>query len=464
MADRPLATASRSAEPPAPASFEPLPSGSHGLDRAEVRRDQQRRLRSAMIELIAAKGYPAVRIADLAGMAHVSPPTLYALYDDKEQLLLDAYQDVARRVGATIVGAHGEHADPEERLLGVLRAFAELSAAEPKGISLLVLGALGAGPSMLRRRRGVLDALEAYIHSNRSPGQPLDHGDLTVRAVLGGLREITAARLRTGREGELPQLAAPLTAWAGCYPPELPAGLAAPDPQECSRDAAAAVSTRARRAAGPLPSGRSDLPREAIARRQQERIVDATAAIVAEQGLTGLTIPAIARRASVSNQTFYSFYPSKQDAYLGAQKVGLHQALRVTAEAYGAYAEDWPRAVAAGIGALLGYLASEPAHAHLAIVDTFAASPETIATRESALAAFCSYLAPGFGREGLPPELSGELAAEGVVGGIWQVLHDYIERGGASALPAAAPQLAYFALAPFIGAQQAAAAAPVAAR
>ncbi len=179
---------------------------------------------------------------------------------------------------------------------------------------------------------------------------------------------------------------------------------------------------------------------------------------MAESGLRGLTIPAIARRANVSNQTFYAFYPSKHDAFLGAQKVGMHEALRVTAAAYAAHPDNWPHAVAAGIGALLGFLASEPEHAHLTIVDTFAASPEAIAIRQQAIGAFRSYLAPGFKHSGAE-RVEDELAAEAVTGGIWQVLHDYIERGSAAALPGAAPQLAYFALAPFLGARDAADAA-----
>ena len=38
-----------------------LPTGSHGLDPAEVERDQRERLQTAMIELIARRGYRAVR-------------------------------------------------------------------------------------------------------------------------------------------------------------------------------------------------------------------------------------------------------------------------------------------------------------------------------------------------------------------------------------------------------------------
>src|SRR5438874_1297957 len=56
-----------------------LPTGAHGLAREDVERDQRDRLRRAIIELIAERGYPAVRIADLTKLARVSRPTFYSL-------------------------------------------------------------------------------------------------------------------------------------------------------------------------------------------------------------------------------------------------------------------------------------------------------------------------------------------------------------------------------------------------
>jgi AcrR family transcriptional regulator len=221
-----------------------------------------------------------------------------------------------------------------------------------------------------------------------------------------------------------------------------------------SGSGAPAASARARRAEGRLPSGRSDLPRQVIVKSQRERIVDATAAIVAEKGLAGLTIPEIASRANVSNQTFYSIYGSKHDAYLGAQKVGMHRALQVTGEAHDAHVDHWPCAIGAGLNALIEFLASEPAHAHLSLVDTFAASPEAIEIRNSALHAFTVYLQPGYelaSASPVPP-----IAAEAIAGGIWQVLHHYIESDCIAQLPEAAPQLVYMALTPFLGPQAAA--------
>ncbi|TMK25770.1 MAG: TetR/AcrR family transcriptional regulator [Actinobacteria bacterium] len=212
------------------------------------------------------------------------------------------------------------------------------------------------------------------------------------------------------------------------------------------------ASERALRAQGRLPSGRSDLPRPLIAKSQRERIVDATAAIVAEKGLAKLTIPEIARRANVSHQTFYEMYPSKHDAFLGAQKVGMHQALHVTIDAYAEHEEDWPRAVAAGLRALIDYLHSEPAHAHLSVVDTFAASPDALDIRDSALRAFAAYLRRGFELGADTPRI----APEAIVGGIWQVLHRYIADDRIAELPEASAQIVYFALSPFVGSQRAA--------
>ena len=438
--------------------YRPLPTGTHGLDPELVKRDQRERLQKAMIELIAAKGYPAVRIVDLAKLAHVSQPTFYSLYADKEDLFLSAYQEVARRSARTVMDAYDADGPRAQRVVVAMRAWAELAAAEPESTSLLVLGAFGAGAKALERRTRILEELERAIHVSRDGAPAADPSDLTVKAIIGGIREVTAARLREGRASELPALADELTAWAACYPRRLPAGLEAPPVERRSSGevVTATPSERARRAEGRLPSGRSDLPRQFIVKSQRERIVDATAAIVAEKGLAALTVPEIARRANVSHQTFYGIYASKHDAFLGAQKVGMHQALAVAVDAYQAHQPEWPRAAGAGLCALIDYLASEPAHAHLSLVDTFAACPEAIEIRDATLQAFAAYFAPAYelarGHVDVPA-----IAAEAIAGGIWQILHHYIENDRIAELPGAAAQLTYFALTPFLGATDAAA-------
>jgi AcrR family transcriptional regulator len=433
-----------------------LPTGAHGLAREDVERDQRERLQRAMIELIAERGYPAVRIVDLTKLAHVSRPTFYSLYSDKEVLLLDAYEDIAGRAAKAVMRPYDSDGLPEERLRAAMRAFAEFAAAEPEAMSLFLLGAFGAGPRTLEYRNTMIASLERRIQSSRDRGASEPPTDLTVKFILGGIREVAAARLIRQRPSQLPGLADELASWASSYPPTLPAQLQRPSSRARADTGAARrlASERRERAEGRLPSGRHDLPRDVVVKSQRERIVDATAAIVAERGLAGLTIPEIASRANVSHETFYEMYATKQDAFQGAQKVGMHQAFGVGFEAYEAVMPDWPRAIATGLRAVIAYLSSEPAHAHLSIVDAFGASPETIEIRDEILTAFATYFLPGYDLAPASVDVPA-VAADAVVGGAWQVLHHYIEGGRIAELPDAAPALTYMLLTPFLGPKEA---------
>ncbi|HTZ86208.1 MAG TPA: TetR/AcrR family transcriptional regulator [Solirubrobacteraceae bacterium] len=440
------------------ARYRRLPTGAHGLTREEVEQDQRERLRSAMIELIAERGYPAVRILDLTQLAHVSRPTFYNLYADKEELLLSAYEDIAGRTTLRIAEAFAEGDSPQQSLQLALQAFAAMAAVEPEAMTLALLGTFGAGPRALERRNRTTTALEKTVSAGRAHSWSEQPRDLTAKFLIGGVREVAATRLRAGSAEELPELARELGAWALSYPQALPPGLEGPRrvrKRESAEPTSAVLRHERSLAERRLPSGRHDLAREEVVKSQRERIVDATAEIVAEKGFAGLTIPEIASRANVSHETFYEMYPTKHDAFLGAQKVGLHQALRTTAEAYQSASSDWPQAVAAGLNALMDFVCSEPSHAHLTLVDTFGASPGAIEIRENALSSFTEYLRPGFDHAASGCEVP-PVTAEAVAGGIWQVLHHYIEHKRLHELCDASSQLVYLTLNPFIGPERAA--------
>ena len=442
-----------------------LPTGAHGLDREAVARDQRERLQAAMIELIAKSGYPALRIIDLTQLAHVSRPTFYTLFKDKEELMLSAYKDIALRTGERVLLAYDVEGSQNERLRLAMLAFAKLAAAEPDAMSLFLFGAFGAGPTALEHRTQALEVFEQSVEASRDRTSVKPTTNLTVRVILGGIREVAASRLLEHRAHELPALAEELSTWAASYPATLPARLPAVPPApgalgSSNGDARSATrarpSDRARRAEGPLPGGRHDLSREFVIKSQRERIVDATAAIVAEKGLAALTIPEIASRAGVSHETFYEMYSTKHAAFLGAQKVGMHQAFGIAVEAYELHKQTaWAYGIAEGLRALISYLCSEPDHAHLSIVDTFAASPDTLQVRAETLRGFAHYFSPQERPARDDVQVPG-IAPEAVVGGAWQVLHYYIERGRLAELPAAAPQLIYLLLAPFLGPREAA--------
>jgi AcrR family transcriptional regulator len=283
-----------------------LPTGAHGMAREEVERDQRERLQRAMTELIAERGYQGVRILDLTQLAHVSRPTFYELYADKEELFLSAYDDIAERTAKAVVAAIDFEAPLEDRLHAGMRAFAEVAAADPHAMSLFLLGAFGAGSKALARRKETISGLERALMSSRASKRAPVAPELTIKVVLGGIREVAVARLHQGTSDEMRRVADELAEWIAWFAPTLPPGLEGDppgprDPRHATRDFS---SERSRRAQVRLPSGRHDLSREEVVSSQRERILDATAEIVAEKGLAALTIPEIASRANVSHETF----------------------------------------------------------------------------------------------------------------------------------------------------------------
>src|SRR6202043_4091914 len=113
----------------------------------------------------------------------------------------------------------------------------------------------------LAHRRRRVEELERRIRGSRDRTASTAGSDLTVKFVIGGIREVTAARLRRGRAEDLPGLADQLTEWAARYPREPPKGLAGSPRarrRRSGKGGTSLASERALRAQGRLPSGRSD--------------------------------------------------------------------------------------------------------------------------------------------------------------------------------------------------------------
>lgn len=426
-----------------------------------------------MVELTARQGYHAIRVVDLTRLARVSRPTFYSLYADKEECFLGAYDEIAKRMTKVVVDAFVGARGRQARVNAAMSAFADLAVTEGDATLLMVLGALGSGPRALKRHHRVLTVVQDRLEGKRIDAARRGN-DLTMNMIIGGIREVTAKRLRHDRGHEMPDLVDELTTWALSYPTRAPASLVGQGEGANGRTGALAgkpagkghgngsraepgggsgdgpASIERGPGAGRLPSGRHDLTRQFVLQNQRERIVDAIAEIVSEKGYTALTIPAIAKRANISHQTFYEIYPTKHDALLGAQEAGILQGVAAGSSAYDSQAEDWPRAVAEGIRAAIGYFADEPAYTRLNLVDVLAAGPEALTIREGGLETYASFLGPGL-ELGLAPKV----APEAVAGGAWQILHQYVVRDRIQELPALIPQLIYLVLTPFVGAASA---------
>src|ERR1035438_4328088 len=125
----------------------------------------------------------------------------------------------------------------------------------------------------------------------------------------------------------------------------------------------------------------------------------------------------------MSLDAFYEHYAGKEDAFLVAYEVGHAKGLTIVEHAYDA-APDWRSAIRAAIAALFDFLASEPAFAHLSLVDARVATDRTAERASRGVSAYAQMLLPGFerarGRSGPP-----SVAVEAIIGGIFELCLSY---------------------------------------
>jgi len=181
-----------------------------------------------------------------------------------------------------------------------------------------------------------------------------------------------------------------------------------------------------------LPSGRHGLPRDVVVANQRERIVGAIAETVTKFGFAASSVERIASRAGVSRRTFYEQFSGKEDAYLQTfdRAAGRLLAAVTAAAGHGDGVEDRLRRC---LCSFLTGLASEPVLAHMCVVDVLTAGPEAIALRDRYQRSFADLLEEIAGDPDgrpLPP-----LAAEGLVGAIYDLAYKRIAQDHADELP-----------------------------
>jgi AcrR family transcriptional regulator len=205
-----------------------------------------------------------------------------------------------------------------------------------------------------------------------------------------------------------------------------------------------------------LPPGRHGLPREFVVHNQRERLIAGLAEAVAENGYASTTIAHITRHAAVSRRTFYEHFSSKDECFVSAYETVMEQ-LRERIDSAYQEQEEWPQAVRAGIGAMLGFFAAEPNLARLSMVEALVAGPVVVERYDAAIRSLVPYLEAG--REGRPPEVLERLSPsteEALVGGMVSLISRRIIAGQTAELESLLPDLVEFALTPYLGTAEAA--------
>jgi AcrR family transcriptional regulator len=202
-----------------------------------------------------------------------------------------------------------------------------------------------------------------------------------------------------------------------------------------------------------LPRGRHGLSREFIAEHQRGRLLAAIAESLAERGYDGTTVAAISGKAGVSKSDFYQHFSSKDECFVSAYDEAV-EGLRADVVSACAAEDEWAAGVCAGLNAALDGLVAEPGQANLLLVEGLRAGPGVYGRFQGAVESFVPYL-----REGAPAGTGGgrppDAADEAVVGGIASLLGRRILAGETDSLQRFFPELAEFALTPYLGVAEA---------
>lgn len=456
-----------------------LPRGPQALPREEVVADQRRRLFEALIELVNEHGLGGVRISELVSRAGVSRRSFYEHFPNKEECLLAAFDASRRRLTEAMVRAYDPKMEGREQVQAIVRALFEATLERPSATRLVCVDVIAAGEAGMERWGRGAARFERYLGEvfARAPGAG-GIPEPVAKAVVGALRKILYSRVASGQSGralraELERAQPEVVDWICSYYPS-PAGIPMrPRRRRASRGAKGkpgewaggreggrapgSLVTLSRQGPRGLPPGEHNLPRGFVEHNQRERIFDAIANLTAARGYPALSLDDVAAEAAVSLQTFYSHFESKEEAFEATYEVGHARALGVCAEAF-ADGQTWVQGVRAAVAALMRFLSAEPAYAHLACVDIVVAFPRLTERVEQTRSTYASLLASRLASYNGSTGAHGysSVAGEAIVGGVFELLHDYVARGLAERLPELSDHVTYITLTPFLGNQAAA--------
>jgi AcrR family transcriptional regulator len=430
---------SRGLEDGAAAPAEPLYRGLQprwsGLDSEQVARHQRLRLYGAMIEAVAGRGYTATSVRELARLAGVSKRTVYDRFDSKEGYFLATFDHVVGSSSRRISDAYASESDPTQGLCAAFQAFLDEVAQRPGAARLALVEVLGAGPAALERMDRGRRLFETMIAASLPDGELLP--PLILTGIVGGVERVTRRHLIAGAVAELADRAPELSAWASCYDARIAAGLAsavarehdARDPPRASTNWVAWLC-------------RGD---------EQTRLLRATAAIAGREGYAALEPRRIARLAKLPADAMAELYDSTEDCFMAAYELLGVEALACATMA-SQHPTDWRVGIHDGLTALMDHFAEHPVLARVLFVEVFALGPSWVGRRNAMLERFVDLLSSRVLHSEYPPGLTADL----IIGAIWTVMHQCVARRAKHLLPSLAGQATFLALAPLIGAEEAA--------
>lgn len=188
---------------------------------------------------------------------------------------------------------------------------------------------------------------------------------------------------------------------------------------------------------------------------KRQAILEGMLEAVGAEGYERTSVRTVLDRTGVYRQAFYDNFSDKDDCYLQAFDAGMGRVETLMAAAAAAES-SWTGKLRAGLGAGLEFLDAEPDVGRALIVEVHAAGPAALARRTATMDRVNSFLDRAREEAGegeSPPPIAGE----GIAAGIHAIVHSRLATGARDGFRQLLPELMYFAVLPYFGAERASA-------
>lgn len=403
--------------------------------------NQRSRLVAATIELAAEHGYDGTTVREIALLAGVSKASFYELFSGKDECFIATCDTALRAAARAVLRGESSAGEGRNRLRAGLSALAELIAAQPKATRLVLIDGLASTPAIrahVGRRFGLLEVLVRERLATGPGGGKLPKA--LIVGIVRGIAHHARRCVRTECPDRFRDLVDPLLDWGlGFNCEKASATFAAPAAPILATVPAAADRAGATGVYAPLET--------------RDLLTAATLRLASREGYAALTPSRIRRAAGVSRRSFDANFDDATSCFLAAVEAELDAILAGALQTARAEA-DWGRRTCLILDRFASFLVGAPDLTRLAFVEILDAAPASLLWREKLVACWAEVLY----RDAPSGSRPSSAVAEATVAAIWGFLADLVATGRLHLLPAQSPRLAFFALAPALGADGAVAA------
>lgn len=187
-----------------------------------------------------------------------------------------------------------------------------------------------------------------------------------------------------------------------------------------------------------------------VSAMQRSRLLTAAVSAVGEFGWEGASVARIIDRAGVSRRTFYELFENRDECLLALLKSAVEQ---IVAElnAAGLGGLCWRERVRGGLWVILCFFDREPTLARVCLVESRRSSGISLEYRQGVIDRLVAIVEEGRGEESRVKE-AGVVTAQGVVGGLLEVLYSRSLRTPGKPLGNLIGELTGMMVLPYLGA------------